>query len=282
MLDMIRSPWGETFRSLVGRASSSLILCAPFVGFGPCETIRHRAHSWCSGFRLLILTDLSRDNMLSGATDVVAIASVADAFPQTEIRFLPSLHAKVYVADTTEAIVTSANMTDSGLQRNLEYGVRFTEASLVRRIQADILDYANLASPILKERLGVLAAITQDLRKTRDEAQRSLKRSLRREFERKLGEAEEEVIRARAAGRTCAAVFADAIRHILRHGPASTEQIHAGIRAIHPDFCDDTVDRIIDGEHYGKKWKHQVRSAQQYLKKYGEIQLVNRIWRLCH
>jgi hypothetical protein len=52
------------------------------------------------------------------------------------------------------------------------------------------------------------------------------------------------------------------------------------VQAIHPDLCDDSIDRVIDGEHFGKKWKHQVRSAQSYLKRIGSVQLRDGKWRL--
>ncbi|MEK7270344.1 MAG: hypothetical protein AAB215_05290 [Planctomycetota bacterium] len=50
------------------------------------------------------------------------------------------------------------------------------------------------------------------------------------------------------------------------------------IQNIHPDICDDSIDRVIDGQHFGKKWKHFVRSAQQHLKQRGEIRLQNGRW----
>ena len=45
------------------------------------------------------------------------------------------------------------------------------------------------------------------------------------------------------------------------------------VAAIHPDLCDDSVDRVINGIHFGKKWKHAVRTAQQSLKNKGTIVL---------
>jgi hypothetical protein len=54
------------------------------------------------------------------------------------------------------------------------------------------------------------------------------------------------------------------------------------IQRIHADLCDDSIDRVIDGEHFGKKWKHAVRTAQQQLKKRGEIHLRDGRWHLTH
>jgi len=117
-----------------------------------------------------------------------------------------------------------------------------------------------------------------ELREIRKAADRTLKTRLRREFDHKLREADEEIIRARAAGRVPHAIFADAILHILGQGPASTVELHRAVQQIHPDLCDDTVDRVIEGKHFGKKWKHALRTAQQHLKKNGQIELVAGQW----
>jgi hypothetical protein len=59
----------------------------------------------------------------------------------------------------------------------------------------------------------------------------------------------------------------------------TTEDIHPLIKAIHPDLCDDSVDRVIDGKRFGKKWKHAVRTAQQQLKKRGVVRYDDGLWR---
>jgi hypothetical protein len=58
-----------------------------------------------------------------------------------------------------------------------------------------------------------------------------------------------------------------------------TVQLHKLISELHPDLCDDSVDRVIEGENFGKKWKHAVRTAQQNLKKKGEIANSEGVWR---
>lgn len=57
-----------------------------------------------------------------------------------------------------------------------------------------------------------------------------------------------------------------------------TVHMHPMIAAIHPDLCDDTVDRVIDGRHFGKKWKHAVRTAQQQLKDRGIVAYADKMW----
>jgi len=50
------------------------------------------------------------------------------------------------------------------------------------------------------------------------------------------------------------------------------------VQQIHPDLCDDTIDRVIDAVHFGKKWKHYVRNAQQALKRKGLIDFDGQRW----
>ena len=41
----------------------------------------------------------------------------------SEIISLPNLHAKVFIAGQHRAIITSANLTQSGIDKNYEYGI---------------------------------------------------------------------------------------------------------------------------------------------------------------
>lgn len=229
---------------------------------------------------MLVLTDLSRKSLLSGATDVQALCGLTAAFPTTEVRFLPSIHAKVYVADDAEAIVTSGNMTTAGLWRNFEYGLEIKDADVVRLVSADVQGYARLGSVVAPSKLEFLAGMASDLGRLRAKAERSIEKRVAREFEARLAGFDTEVIRARAAGRSAHAIFADAILYLLTKGPLTTAQLHPLVQSIHPDLCDDTVDRVIDGKHFGKKWKHAVRTAQQHLKRMGNIRLADGVWRL--
>jgi hypothetical protein len=218
--------------------------------------------------------------MLRGSTDVAALLRLVTAWPDAIIRILPSLHAKVYIADSVLAIVTSANLTHSGLTKNLEYGVKLSNRSAVARIKQDILDYGSLGSPVSLSQLSTFARTVEDLKETASKAERSLSGALRRQFEERLASAELEVLKVRAAGRSPHAIFSDAVAYLLGRGPMTTEEIHSGIKQIHPDLCDDTVERIIDGKRFGKKWKHAVRTAQQHLKQQERVFLRDGKWQL--
>jgi hypothetical protein len=56
--------------------------------------------------------------------------------------------------------------------------------------------------------------------------------------------------------------------------------LHPLIQQLHPDICDDSIDRVIDGVHFGKRWKHHVRSAQSHLKADGKIRTDGERWHI--
>jgi len=60
----------------------------------------------------------------------------------------------------------------------------------------------------------------------------------------------------------------------------TTPEIHDRVKSIHPDLCDDSIDRVIAGQHFGKKWKDAVRTAQGHLKEARRIELIGGRWRL--
>jgi hypothetical protein len=281
MAELVTSPWLPQFERLLDTAEQSLILAAPYMGYSICQLVRDRLSTRAATVSLWVLTDLSPDNLLSGATDITAVALLAAPPLSAEVIFLPRLHAKVYVADEARAIITSGNLTASGLMRNHEYGVEITRQKMVRRVRRDIKGYGQLGNAVTAEHLELLNTAVQDLRATRRLADRSISHRLRVQLAERMDSLSQASLRARVGDRSLAAILAETILFILhRDGPLSIDSIHEGVRNIHPDLCDDTVDRVIDGRHYGKKWKHAVRTAQQHLKRKGMIALTAGLWHL--
>ena len=280
--DFLKSPWHEEFFNLLRQVRSNLIISSPYIGLVPCKKIIdiYNDYKLIGDISILIVTDLSKNTLLSGATDQNAICCLDENFRKIEIRFLPSIHAKIYVADDKLAIITSSNMTNAGLYRNFEYGIKINDSNMVNIIKNDLIEYALLGTKIEYNKLQFLSRISSELNSIRDKAERSIKRELYKEFETKLNNFDDEIIRLRAAGRTPHAIFADAILYFLKQRPMTTAELQPMIQKVHSDFCDYSMDRIIDGRHFGKKWKHAVRTAQQHLKRKGIIEFKDGIWRL--
>ena len=88
------------------------------------------------------------------------------------------------------------------------------------------------------------------------------------------------VLEAQVGSRSANSVFSQAIIYVLKDGPLTTRQMHPRIQELLPDLCDDRVELIINGQRFGKRWKHDVRNAQQSLKQSRIIEIYNNLWTL--
>lgn len=283
-LTVLSRDWKCELASLIKSAQTQIIISSPYLTNEGSEFIlTNLSKQIASKLKLRLLTDLSPANVCQGATDPDAIRTLWLAVPDLTLLHLPKLHAKVYIGDFCCAIVTSANLTGGGLERNYEYGIRIAEHHFVKNIADDIRDYSELGAMVSEHNLEDYCRIAARLRSTYKKQQKSIVRSIQREFNQQILTAEDELIRLRLAGGAMHTVFAKTILYLLRrYGPLSTVQIHPKIESIHPDLCDNTVDRVIDGKHFGKKWKHAVRTAQQQLKRNGLVDIKNGYWMIIH
>ncbi len=276
---LLSTDWKSALAELVSHTRSHLMIASPYVtGEGVAFLMDNRSPTLHS---ITFVTDLSPTNVCDGATDPNALGVLMAGVPSVTVRHLPRLHAKVYVGDARCAIITSANLTIGGLQRNYEYGVKVLDPAVAASVFRDISKYSELGAFVARENLQVYCDLANRLRATYRRERQSASRALRVEFETHLAEAQDELLRLRLAEGPMHTVFAKTIQYLLgAHGPLTTEQLHPRIKSIHPDLCDNGVDRVIDGKSYGKKWKHAVRSAQQQLKRQGLVILDDDRWRL--
>lgn len=280
-IELLTSPCRAQLHDLVAFVQRDLLITCPFIKAAEaewlCETVARRRSAH---LRLRVLTDVRSDSVLSGSLDIDALTIFTQAFTDARIVNLPRLHAKVYVADEDVAVVSSANLTSAGLDSNYEYGVAVKDASVVARIRSDLEAYARVGNTLAPEVLADLATVGEKLATEYDELQRSTKISLRRRFTRKLREANYEFLRAQVGSRSANSLFSDAIVYILSKGPITTQELHPRVQRLLPDLCDDTIELVINGERFGKRWKHGVRNAQQFLKGNGIIRFDGRRWGL--
>ncbi len=277
---LIPGAWDSTFFETISSAEQRLVLCAPYISHdGAGAVARARAGKIDIGACSLVLTDLSARAVCTGATDPSAVASIGATLKGAKIVHLPRLHAKVYVSDSRTAVVTSGNLTAGGLGRNYEYGVLVSDAALSASIETDILEYATLGADMDAVALARYCEAAIDARTAYTQQVASASRAVQKKLALAMRVADDSLIRARLAGGAMHTVFARTIAFLLRReGPLTTRQLHPLVQQLHPDLCDDSVDRVIDGKHFGKKWKHAVRTAQQQLKKAGAIAVVDGRW----
>ena len=265
---LLAGRWRPEFERLVAGARRSLLLAAPFIK-------RDEADRVCgaidSGIEVLTLANLDVRSVAAAALDISALVRLAEGTERARVVALSNLHAKVYVADDSEAIVTSGNLTRSGLDSNLEYGVFLSDRGVVRRIRSDLLSFACLGAEADASALSALIPVETDLRDAHTGIERRTASEAGRRFADAVRKAKPRFGAIQVGQRTAHAVFAEAIRFVLRRGPRRTKEIHREVQELIPALCDDTEILFIRGERYGKAWKRCLRHAQQHLGRKGLI-----------
>jgi hypothetical protein len=94
-----------------------LKITSPFITFKGIQYIIN------SEVKPLIITRVTASNLASYALDAKALKHLI--ILGAEIRSIPNLHAKLYLVDHNQGIITSSNLTDSGISKNVELGVYF-------------------------------------------------------------------------------------------------------------------------------------------------------------
>ena len=277
----LKTPLLDDLKSLFSAGRQTITVVSPFLTRFGLQTLHESVCRNQGNLQVTILTCVSVRNLSAGSIDIDALSEFCTAFPSSRVRNLPGLHAKVYIADLCEAIVTSANLTRGGLVGNYEYGIRITEARPVSAIHKDMIEYSGLGADLETADLLQLADATKELRaaaRTNEKVFRTS--SAWKKLSDKVNQIEESLLRQRVRGTSVNSVFADTVRYLLRSGPMRTQDLEARVQGTHPDMCDDTIDRVIDGVRFGKKWKHMVRNTQQFLKRRGEIEFRAGKWML--
>ncbi len=281
-IELLRGPWKAHLSELLSLPRDFLLIASPFITHPVARWVSERVTEGPSGgrLRILCLTNLRVESVLAGSLELEGLLQLGRSFSGFHPFHLPSLHAKVFVADQARAIVTSGNLTHGGLSRNCEYGVEIRSPELVQKIRRDFESYARLGAPLSVADIEGLAEDLMDLRAEYQVRERRAAREAGIRFRRKLKKVEDDVLRLRARGISNQSIFCNTIEHLLSKGPLTTIELHPLIQQIHPDLCDDGVDRVIDGVSFGKKWKHHVRTAQQALKRAGMISFDGTRWHL--
>lgn len=127
-----------------------------------------------SGREIRLVTSLAPMDIASGATSLQTLGVLIDA--GVECRFVPErprLHAKVYIFGQEAAVVSSANLTESALDSNIEVGVELAG----KDVEALIEWYEQLWATAQRIRLPVLLDFQEKAAKLRREYARLKKKS---------------------------------------------------------------------------------------------------------
>lgn len=275
-------PWQNEFIETISKTENELFISSPSVNLKGVKILIDSIKEK-SKVKITLLTNLTPQNIINESIDPRAFLELYKHFAEINISSLSRLHAKVYLIDKKIGIITSANLTSGGLIHNFEYGVLIDNQNTVLNIKEDMSNYYSLGNILDEEVLKKISDKAKQLSKINKKRNVYLENStIGKLLKEELDTIEFELLKNRIKeGRTINAIFSDTILYLLKKkGELRTDELHPLIQAIHPDICDDSIDRVINGQHFGKKWKHLVRNAQQSLNKNGLIRLQENKWQI--
>lgn len=131
-MKIIKTPWKNELMQLVSDAKESIKITSPFVKESVCaELLQHKKKN----SSLELITSFKLMNIYNGSVDLNGLEHILKS--KGVVKNFSRLHAKIYLFDEKQAIVTSSNLTNGGLVQNYEYGFYTDEPTIVSEISND-------------------------------------------------------------------------------------------------------------------------------------------------
>ena len=112
----------EFLHKMFKRATTEILIASPWIKEGAWKRLRPRIVTFINnGGALTVFIKGQKEDCARGASDRSVIDEIRSH--GGDVKFVPKLHAKVYVVDRREALITSANLTRSGLDFGYEAGI---------------------------------------------------------------------------------------------------------------------------------------------------------------
>ena len=161
-MQYIQPPWENYFFSKVQASKKSLFISSPYIKYPVagllCEILQSKHNPNVS---VEILTRVRIQDLIDGASDLEAFEKLLQLAEvpglEVTVKCISNLHAKVYIFDENSAIVTSSNLTPSGLKSNVEYGIEITEQIAIQQILDDMYAYWSTAETLTVEMIEQVA-----------------------------------------------------------------------------------------------------------------------------
>ena len=279
MIRFLKNAWRNDLATVVKSARGSLLVAAPFIKYNEAVWLLEQARS---GVEITTLSNINAESVGAAALDLKALLHLSGSSPRSKLISLPSLHAKVFIADEKCAVVTSGNLTRSGLDRNLEYGVQIQAPALVKTVRMDMLEFAQLGYSVDAGAIANLIPLETELRAAHTKLKNTAGSTAKRAMDETMRRVLPNFVAVQIGGRSAHAVFGEAIQFVLKRGAQTTHEIQEEVRRLLPDICDDREYFAIKGVRYGKAWKRRFRHAQLHLKRKGVVRYSasSKTWKL--
>lgn len=134
----------QALLEVITSAEKSLFLTS-FVAYKVPSILKALTESAAKGVRIIILLESSKD--FGGSLDSDLIAATKKALPSCEFAYWAvkeeefeggKVHAKIVLADEGLCLITSANITQHAMEKNIEVGVLLNGGSLVQNLSCHL------------------------------------------------------------------------------------------------------------------------------------------------
>ena len=152
-VQIITTPTFDWLAEQARACNSRLLIGSPFVNDGLLQL----TDLVPKGASRTLVTRTDLRDFAVGASSLDTLCSLSK--DGVSIRSLSRLHAKMYVFDSSVALVTSANATRAGMWRNFECGLGITDSHTVSKLAESLLNGFGTKDEVdevgLKELLGM-------------------------------------------------------------------------------------------------------------------------------
>lgn len=157
---LIKSPWEDVFLNLVEQTKEKLRITSPFIKSNPVEKMISAKDANVS---IEYITSFKLMNFYRKSSDFEALDTILKN--NGIIKNYQPLHSKVYIFDENQAIITSGNLTNGGMNTNYEYGVLIKDENNVGSVLHDFYDIFNssITGEISFEKIENAQKIIQDI-----------------------------------------------------------------------------------------------------------------------
>jgi len=129
MNDFITNPYYDNFMEQCSNASESIKLSAPFVKSDVVADVLGNKQPDTS---ISLITKINLRDYHSRVSDIESLQQTL--LHGGHIYNCSNLHAKIYIFDDRDCIISSANLTQSGQRRNAECGVLTNDTGVVNEV----------------------------------------------------------------------------------------------------------------------------------------------------
>jgi len=167
MSKIIHPGWKEELTNFINGVKEDLIVVTPFFSNKVLNDIIRTCNRHVN-IRFLF-GEISNVSIANGSTDLEVLDTILDQTERMSCRCVKNLHAKVLVGNSLSrapsAILTSSNLTEKGLHKNVEFGV-LLDGNPVKELVDQLEYFWDKAVPLRKDDLKALRQESEKTKKT--------------------------------------------------------------------------------------------------------------------